>query len=308
MAQKIVGVLALITAVKASNDRPIIGIYAQPKSSSNCPNGKTCEYIAASYVKFVESHGGRAVPISYYASNDTIDELFSSLNGVLMPGGGSTISSSAWRVYENAIAANDNGDSFPIWGTCNGFEWLVELGGGVLESGFDSENISLPLVMTDDAPTSRLFSSLDPSLYSMLQGNDTSAFNNHGAGITPEHFKSYSKLDATFSVLSTSFDRNGVEFVSTMEAYNYPFYGVQWHPEKNVWELGETSAGLPYENIPHTPDAISTTLYLADVLITESRKNDHKFPTETEESEALIWQYPIYYTAPEFVQEYIADF
>jgi hypothetical protein len=44
------------------------------------------------------------------------------------------------------------------------------------------------------------------------------------------------------------------------------------------------------------------------LLITESRKNDHKFPSESEEAAALIWQYPIYYTAPEFVQEYIADF
>jgi hypothetical protein len=28
----------------------------------------------------------------------------------------------------------------------------------------------------------------------------------------------------------------GVEFVSTMEAYNYPIYITQWHPEKVQFE------------------------------------------------------------------------
>lgn len=78
-------------------------------------------------MKFVESHGGRAVPISYYASNDTIDALFQSINGVLMPGGGALVADGAHRMYENAVNANLAGDSFPIWGTCNGFEWLVQV-------------------------------------------------------------------------------------------------------------------------------------------------------------------------------------
>ena len=28
-------------------------------------------------------------------------------------------------------------------------------------------------------------------------------------------------------------DRNGKIFISTIEARNYPFYGVQWHPERS---------------------------------------------------------------------------
>lgn len=80
------------------------------------------------------------------------------------------------------------------------------------------------------------------------------------------------------------------------------------HAEKIIWELGETSTGAPYENIPHSMDAVETTLYLAKVLNAEARKNDHKFDNAQDEADALIWQYPVFYTAPEFVQEYIYSF
>jgi|AntAceMinimDraft_5_1070358.scaffolds.fasta_scaffold71608_1 gamma-glutamyl hydrolase len=267
------------------------------------------QYIAASYVKFVESHGGRAVPVPYYADNATIDHLFSSLNGVLFPGGGAAVPMGAYRMYDNAVAANARGDHFPLWGTCMGFQWLLQLAGASLDGGFDSENVSLPLDMTAAAPDSKLFANLEPSLYAMLQdANHTSAFNNHGYGITPEHFASVGSLTDVFTVLSTSADRNGKAFVSTMEAPNLPFYGVQWHPEKNVWELGETATGAPYEAIPHGPDAVSVTLYLAAFLTAEARKSGHKFAEPLEEQAALIWNYPVFYTQPEFEQSYIYDF
>jgi hypothetical protein len=34
-------------------------------------------------------------------------------------------------------------------------------------------------------------------------------------------------------------------FVSTMEAKNYPFYGTQWHPEKNNWTYEQVYVFCP---------------------------------------------------------------
>ena len=96
--------------------------------------------------------------------------------------------------------------------------------------------------------------------------------------------------------------------VSTMEAASYPFYGVQWHPEKNIFELGKYPDGMPYEAIPHTVEAIDTTQFMAKSLVLEARKNDHAYPDQATESAALIWNYPVYVTGMEFVQEYIDDF
>lgn len=249
------------------------------------------------------------VPIPYYADNETVDTLFAGVNGVLIPGGGSSLPASAVRVWENAIAANDAGTYFPLWGTCNGFEWLVELAGGTLDSGFDAENISSPLVMTDDAPTSRLFNDLDDDLYALLQDPvNTSAFNNHMQGITPEHFAATASLTDMFTVLSTSEDREGKGYVSTMESKKYPFYGVQWHPEKDVWELGEYKNGMPYEAIPHSIDAMRVTHHLSQRLIKDARQNSHAFPDYATEQAALIWNFPVFMTGPSFVQEYVSYF
>ena len=83
---------------------------------------------------------------------------------------------------------------------------------------------------------------------------------------------------------------------------------MQWHPEKNVWENGEKADGSPYENIPHGPDAMAVTLHLAGLLAAEARKSTHRFADPAEEQGALIWNYPIFPTGPEFVQEYLYDF
>ena len=41
-------------------------------------------------------------------------------------------------------------------------------------------------------------------------------------------------LPKLFNVLSTNKDRQGLEFISTVEAAgDLPIFAVQWHPEKN---------------------------------------------------------------------------
>ena len=50
-------------------------------------NSNYTSYIAASYVKFVESGGARVVPILIDQSDDYYQMIFSSTNGLLIPGG-----------------------------------------------------------------------------------------------------------------------------------------------------------------------------------------------------------------------------
>jgi anthranilate/para-aminobenzoate synthase component II len=51
-----------------------------------------------------------------------------------------------------------------------------------------------------------------------------------------DHFAATPSLNTFFNSLSTNKDRNGDEFISTIEAFDYPIYGSQWHPEKNPYE------------------------------------------------------------------------
>lgn len=107
------------------NDAPIIGIFGQPKSSNITECGGSCQYIAASYVKYFESSGARVVPIDYYSTHSDIDFLFPKLNGFFFPGGGATFPDSAQYVFDKTVEANEAGDYMPLWGTCMGFQWLL---------------------------------------------------------------------------------------------------------------------------------------------------------------------------------------
>ena len=73
----------------------MIGILAQPGTADE-------QYIAASYVKFVEAAGAVAVPLSYAASNETTTALLDQLNGALLPGGGATLPDAARAIVASA--------------------------------------------------------------------------------------------------------------------------------------------------------------------------------------------------------------
>ena len=57
-------------------------------------------------------------------------------------------------------------------------------------------------------------------------------FNAHQAGIATDKFLKTDSLNKFYRLISNNHDRVGWEFVSTMEAFDYPIYGTQWHPEK----------------------------------------------------------------------------
>ena len=301
------------------NVRPVVGIYAAPfhHSSTGCSGSKGCDYVAASYVKWLESAGARSLPILYDSTSADIDAIFPQINGVLLPGGGSSLPDGAKRIVELAMQASDNGTHFPVWGTCLGFEWLMEIVGGsdVLGSGFDSENITMALNLTSAASSSRLLGatkgvdghrdrSEDAAAQLRTDLSNTAnppAMNNHQAGVTPATFKENSKLNSFFDVLSTNVDRKGRAFVSTVESKTYPVYGTQWHPEKNNFEWGMRTDGTPYEVINHTPEAVHASQALANYFVGECRRNSHK----VQEGTKLFWNYPISLAAaPEFEECY----
>ncbi|KAM7390147.1 hypothetical protein PAMA_008359 [Pampus argenteus] len=287
-------------AVPKINDRPVIGILAQDIRSP--PPGKT-SYIAASYVKYLESAGARVVPIMIDQTEEEYKTLFNSINGVLFPGGGANLTSSGYyrsakAFYDLAIEANQRGDYFPVWGTCLGFEELTYLTSGKLQlSRTDTEGVALPLDFTNEANESRIFKGFPDELMTALASEPLTE-NSHKWSMAMETFNTNNELNNFYKVLSTNTDGK-TEFVSTMEAYDYPIYGVQWHPEKNAFEWTRSY-------IPHSPAAVQTTFYMAEFFVNEARKNFHTFKTEEEESKALIYNYNPVYTGADsaFEQKY----
>jgi gamma-glutamyl hydrolase len=232
---------AILGLAGALNTWPIIGVFTQPSWDSHPDCGGDCLYLAASYVKYLESAGARVVPINYYSTISQIDALFPKLNGFFFPGGGATFPESAQRVFDNVVTYSDAGDQVPLWGTCMGFQWLLisaTRDTSILDpkSGqMDAYNLSIPLDFKPSASSSKLFGNINKDLYNIL-AKENVTMNNHHYGIWTDHFYSTPALTSFFNVLSTNVDRRGDEFVSTMEAFKYPIFGTQWHPEKNPYE------------------------------------------------------------------------
>ncbi|KAJ7390169.1 hypothetical protein OS493_026676 [Desmophyllum pertusum] len=276
--------------VVPKNKRPVIGILFQDSSERFIKFGKS--YLASSYVKYIESAGARVVPIRIDLSKEELEALFNSINGVLFPGGGASLSDSGYLrtakiIYDLALQAYDKDDPFPLWGTCLGFELLNIVTSGLGKEEFlascDAENYSIPLEFTHDAYGSRMFGSAPDGVMKTLK-DQAVTFNMHKKCVTIERFWATNATAGFFNVLSTNKDRNGIEFISTVEGKKYPIYGTQWHPEKHQFEWEPTEA------IDHSPDAIHAGQYMADFFVNQARQNTHHFATAEEEEKALIYQ------------------
>ncbi|KAK9799018.1 hypothetical protein WJX73_007185 [Symbiochloris irregularis] len=273
-------------SVQLVNERPIIGVLSQPGS----PAPKGYSYIAASYVKFIESSGGRVIPIEYDLPVHELKRRFEIINGVLIPGGAQALS--PHHPFYDAVAvfvdlakqAFDKGDYFPIHGTCLGFEALaiVAANNASVLTEFDADNFAGPLNLTEAAHGSRLFSSMPQHVVKALQ-EQTVAMQNHAHGVGPKAFEEHKALRDEYRVLSLNTDRRGQVYVSTMESPDYPITAVQWHPEKNTFEWSAAN----HLHIPHSPMAIEVQRAFADFFISEARKNFHA-PADNEEEDALL--------------------
>ncbi|KAH1176956.1 hypothetical protein KIL84_010658 [Mauremys mutica] len=289
-----------------SNERPILGILAQECDFTNF-HGYGRSYIAASYVKFLESAGARVVPIRLNRSEEEYDKIFQSINGVLFPGGGVDLKTSEYSriariFYNKALTANDKGDYFPVWGTCLGYEELTYLTSGeILLTWTNTEGFALPLNFTTAAKDSRMFKNFPDDLLQKLATESLTA-NFHHWSLSVQNFTQNAKLRNFYKVLTTSTHAD-VEFISTMEAHKYPIYGVQWHPEKNPFEWKNSSG------IPHSASAMKVAYYVADFLVNEARKSLHHFPNKVEETKALIYNYTPVFTGifSPFEQVYFFD-
>jgi len=94
-------------------------------------------------------------------------------------------------------------------------------------------------------------------------------------------------LDKFWNPITTNEDANSLTFISIVESKNYPFVGLQFHPEKNAYEWEN--------NDPHSTSAVYSARFFYDWFVNECRKNKHKFMDKTTLENELIYNYPTTY-------------
>jgi gamma-glutamyl hydrolase len=194
-----------------------IGIIAGP---TNYPDN---------YIKWVELSGATAVVIPY--NTNSILKQIAPLNGIVWIGGAienkrhtkqySTYVNNLYTCYVAIKEYNDNGRKFPIWGTCSGFELLV-----LFSMHTPSPNLfdyiqhhelstTRPLVLKK----SRLKQWFSKELLAQMSV-EPCVVHHHNLGFDIAPFQ---------GITNVSVDDG---FINVIEYKDYPFYGVQFHPER----------------------------------------------------------------------------
>ena len=297
-----IATLAVASVCVTATDRPIIGILSLTDNDVKPPYKS---YIPASYVKYLEMGGARVVPLKYTDGVDAIKSQLKYLNGALFTGGAGSFledgkltlfSEVGMAILDEVRYAAANGETWPLWGTCMGFQFIHFLlaypDTSVLTAGWDSYNLSIPLDFTSTASKSRMFSAAPGNIMKILATQPVT-MNNHHSAISIAAFEGTAALNTNLTMLSTNKDRNGKAFVSTVEGTTLPIYATQFHPEKPMFEWN------PSEGIDHSDDSVLANSFFPKYFVDQARLNSRKFPSWEEESAALIYNYEPVFTAKE---------
>lgn len=278
-----------------SNHRPIIGIVSQEHRIDK--NGVPIRsYVSAAHVKFVEGGGARAAPIFVNKPVKYYRWMLNRVNGLYFPGSSHLFENPygygefARTVFPIINEINERGDYFPVWGVCYGFQLFFKLSFGNKNPLTDCAAYSFRtnIELRDRFNESRLFAGVPQDIIDIYtKQNITSHF--HNFCMTEKNLTDYG-LDEEYRLISVSTDKNGLEFISTHEHKRYPYYGVQYHPEKNLFEWRDNDA------VQRTLDTVKAGQYMAQFFVNEARRNLHTFGESGEESPFLIYNYPVNFT------------
>lgn len=267
---------------------PVIGIYTLPNEYEEFG---TASYFASSYVKFVEMSGAQVVPIFAFSETSEILSLLGKINGVLFTGGTTELNiNDRWTKNADAIVKfakeeNDKGRKFPIWATCLGFQLMTYLTGGYknpLTRVMGDSAIVMPINIT--APHSYLFSAMTPTQINKMTKGGGVLYYNHNWAVTLHTFNNNQLLKNFWNVTATATSRgDNVDFVTTVEAKQYPFFGVQFHPEKNLFEWKVYA--------DRSRDGIEAIQTMSNLFVDIARASPNRFSSPDEFAKLSIYNY-----------------
>lgn len=259
---------------------PVIAILSNPLPAKIRPIEKS--RVSNNYAKWITASGGRVIAIHPWQTDEEIFDILEEVNGLLIQGGIEDIDNEnefvfkIFKIFDKVIEMNDEGKVFPVLGSCMGLELIMTYFSKAISDGFRMYNYFFtkidvgPMLSTlkfevDDMTKTlafKFFSSQD------LEDISTKAISTkfHHNGILPETYNKFPGLIKNLLVTTTSIDRQGVRYITSIEGKKYPFIGLHFHAEKTVYHvLDEPVAG--------SHEAITSSRNIGNAFIDLAMKN-----------------------------------
>lgn len=223
----------------------ILTLHTSPKFEF--PDGTS--YMYTSYSKWVEQSEMRWIPISVDDSPEVIKKKLEKVNGALLTGGNEVLGTrnlpsqyavAVRTILEFSIQAYKQGISFPVFGTCMGFEAMMTLltDYEVQLEKVDNENQTLGLDFSPKAKTSYL--SLYFTVNQLESINSQKLFYfHHRDGFSVAQVEKSAKAKQNLDIVATVITPQKTKIVAVFQHKTYPFIAVQFHPEKIQFEYSD---------------------------------------------------------------------
>lgn len=205
----------------------------------------------------------------------------------------------AAAILDFAKDQNDQGNPFPVFGTCMGIQLLAYLTSNyndtILTRVHGDQNIVLPISLVGEGYILNTLSSAQKE--KLTKGGGLMLFN-HNWAVTLDTFYANTYLKYVWNLLATATTPQNEGFVAAFEARRYPFYGVQFHPEKSPFEWKI--------NADRSLEAMEVTQILSNRFVEVARQNKNRFSSAEELTKASIYNFQ---ANPDdyFTQVYIFD-
>ena len=199
-------------------------------------------YVADNYREWLESADIQVIPVLFFGSLTEISDLMEKVDGFVLTGGSESFYNyegfpslyiqTVTHILKKAKEINDSGRVFPLWGTCLGFEAII-----VAESGetlrrrevMNHVKLREKIEIVDDSLRSIKFFSEEE--LNMMEDIPLLYFN-HMWGVSRWDIMHLPEIENKIKIgakINTDVKRNVAVW---MEFVNYPFFGTQFHPEK----------------------------------------------------------------------------
>jgi gamma-glutamyl hydrolase len=259
--------------VTAISKIPVIAILSYQGKNS------TVSQVESSYVSWLISGGNDVAFISQWMSDTEIQDILLNTNGLLIPGFSSELEEAmvnspkekfVINVLKKVIEMNKKNNYFPVLSICQGstiVQTYFAQTYNILKKYDGVNGVMNKVTALDDRKKIQalmMFSRRHFTAFTTRQ----STVHFVRTAVDPSFYISNKNLNLTLRATAYSTDIKGNKYVAMFEAIGLPIYGLQFHPEKVIYDR-------KYKFVSRSDDSIEVSQKFLDFFTLTARLNNN---------------------------------